>query len=231
MKNRFLYFAVIFLLAMFVSCEKEPENVRTSSNGYVTFFNESSYIVEVHATAFSGPVITTLASGESKKCEIPESDNHGVGTTFSIGYKTRVFSEPDLSCGDVYAYGIDPDMQITVNIEAEKNHFLRISQPSNLVFESAFLRVINSSENYFELKKNSMSFKQTGNGNLTVDAGKIGIYEIDSSSVGKKFQGYELRSAFKSIDFPEFDAEYNHTYTYIFDGTSVTKDSEQVLSY
>ncbi len=197
----------------------------------IKFFNSSSYSVSIHRDAFSGPVIVELLPGELKSVEVPVNNNYGIGSTFSIGYKTKVFNEIETACGDVYAYGIDPNMQMTLNLEPNKEKLVTIGQPSNIKFETAFLRIINSSDNYFELKKNGICYKQTGNGNLSVEAGKTGVYEIASSSKGVNFENYKLSTVFTSVDFPSFSAKYNHSYTYVFDGNKITKSSESELSY
>ncbi len=84
--------------------------------GTVLFFNESSYAVSVHADAFSGAVLAELASGESKSVSVRPSDNYGIGSVFAIGFRTKIMDGFNLSCGEIYAYGIDPNMQFSADV-------------------------------------------------------------------------------------------------------------------
>ena len=230
---------LVTLLILLIGCATQPKNDNTqtqptetqNNNATVTFFNSSSYYVSVHRDAFSGVVIAELSSGETKTVEVMASDNYGIGTMFSIGFKTSVFNDFNLSCGPVYAYGIDPQMQISINLEAKQSYTLTITQPQNLVYETAFMKIINTSDNYFNLAKLGQVCKQTGNGVLTVQAGEIGIYEIESSKDGKLFDGYKLRTVFTDVDFPSFTAYYSHVYTFIFNGTTITKSGDDTLTY
>lgn len=232
----------VFTLFLLFSCSNDS-SLSNSSNGEVgggnetgkygtiVFFNESSYNVNIHKDAFSGPVIAELSSGESKSVKVNASENYGIGSTFSIGFKTKVIDEIGLSCGEVYAYGIDPNMQLNINVEEGKKYTLQIPQPSNLVFETAFLKIINASSMPFELTKTSESFKQAGNGVLSVPSGEIGVYEIPSSTAGTAFENYKLKSVFDSYDVPSFLVQHSKIYNFTFDGTSVSKTGEESIVY
>ncbi|MBR5866694.1 MAG: hypothetical protein IKZ04_02175 [Spirochaetaceae bacterium] len=231
----------VFTLFLLFSCSNDSSFSNSSNDevggnetgryGTIVFFNESSYSVNIHKDAFSGPVIAELSSGQSKSIKVNASENYGIGSTFSIGFKTRVIDEIGLSCGEVYAYGIDPNMQLNLNVEEGKKYTLQIPQPSNLVYETAFLKIINASSMPFELTKSSVSFKQAGNGVLSVPSGEIGVYEIPSSTVGIAFENYKLKSVFESYDVPSFFAQHSKIYNFTFDGTSVSKTGEESIVY
>lgn len=233
-------FLVFLLLCLaFFSCENPGLKIKSTENkndeiidyGTVFFFNESSYSIIIHKDAFSGPIIAELNSGESKNVKLSTSNNYGIGTTFSIEFKTNVIDELAPFCGDVFVYGIDPNMQLNINIEKDKKYSLQIPQPSNLVFKTAFLKIINASAQPFELMKYSTAYKQAGNGILSVPSGEIGIYEIPSSSVGLAFENYTVKAVFNSYDIPSFSAYYGKIYNFIFDGAVVRKISEESFSY
>lgn len=199
--------------------------------GTVLFFNESSYGISIHSDAFSGPVVAELESGESKSVSVRASGNYGIGSVFAVGFRTKIIDGFNFSCGEIYAYGIDPNMQIAVNVEAAKKYTLQIPQPSELVFETAFIQILNASSNSFELTKNSISYKQAGNGTLPVGAGETGVYEIPASAAGTAFEDYRVKSVFNDYDVPPFDAVYSHVYRFSFDGSSVVKTSEESIVY
>lgn len=233
-----LIYIVPFLLLL-LGCNESPsdsgssdfEEETTAQYGTILFFNESSYSISVHSDAFSGPVLAELSSGEAKSVSVRASNNHGIGSMFAIGFRTKVIDDFNLACGEIYAYGIDPNMQLSVNVEAGKKYTLQIPQPSELVYETAFIQILNESSNPFELTKNSMSYKQAGNGVLPVGVGEIGVYEIPASAKGTAFEGYKLKSVFRDYDIPSFDAVYSHVYTFSFDGSSVAKTGEQNIVY
>lgn len=205
------------------------EEETANQYGTVWFFNKSSYDISVHSDAFSGPVLAELTSGEAKAVSVRASDNYGIGSVFAIGFRTKVIDAFNFACGEIYAYGIDPNMQLSVNVEAGKKYTLQIPQPSELVYETAFIQILNESSNSFELTKNSMSYKQAGNGVLPVGVGEIGVYEIPSSANGIPFEGYKLKSVFKDYDVPSFDAVYSHVYTFSFKESLVVKTGERNL--
>lgn len=233
-----ILFVIPLLFLLFGCSDSSGDNSDSSTDeepkiqyGTILFFNESSYSVSVHADAFSGPVIVELASGESKSVSVRTSENYGIGSTFSIGFKTKIIDGYELSCGEIYAYGIDPNMQFNVNVEADKKYTLQIPQPSGLVYETAFIKILNASSNSFELTRNSVSYKQAGNGTLPVGIGEVGVYEIPSSATGTSFENYRVKSVFESYDIPSFSAVHSHIYSFSFDGTSVIKTGEQKIVY
>lgn len=231
-----IIFAILLLCLLFGCTESSSdsdssdfEDKPTVQYGTVLFFNESSYAVSIHADAFSGAVVAELAAGESKSVSVRASNNYGIGSVFAIGFRTKVIDGFNLACGEIHAYGIDPNMQLAVNVEAGKKHTLQIPQPSELVYETAFITILNASSNSFELTKNSMSYKQAGNGILPVGVGEIGVYEIPASAKGIAFEDFKLKSVFKDYDIPSFEAVYSHVYSFSFDGSSVMKTGERNL--
>jgi hypothetical protein len=198
----------------------------------VTFFNESSYAVTVHLDAFSGPVlIESLGAGQSKKVDVRTSENYGVGSTFCIEYSYKVVDGTDLASGEVWARGIDPNVQINFVVEENKSYTKQIPQPSGLEFQAAFVKILNVADMQFELHRLGTAYKQTGNGNLPVPPGKTGVYEIPSTAAGKTLSGYTVHSTFASVPVPEFTAKNSYIYTFTYSSTVVTKTGEQKISF
>jgi hypothetical protein len=76
------------------------------------------------------------------------------------------------------------------------------------------------------------AFKQTGNGNLSVAPGKIGIYKLENiPSEGKLYQNYQVVSALKSTTIPDFTAKNGIIYNFEYDGTLVKLTSEQTFVF
>jgi hypothetical protein len=203
----------------------------------VAFFNESSYKVKVHQDYFSGPVLLELSSGETKNVDVRTSDNNGNGSTFPIEYLYRINDGFDTESGEVIASGIDPNVQINFVIEENKSYTKQIRQPENLEFRSAFIKILNASSLQFELRYLAGTFKQTGNGNIPVAPGKTGVYKLplgtegDIPAGGRLYQNYEAVSTFESVIIPDFTARNGFIYSFIYNGSSVTKTGEQTIVF
>lgn len=208
---------------------ENPVDVKT---GKVTFFNESSYPVIVHQVAFSGPVLLELAEGQTKRVDVRASDNHGAGSTFSVEYLYRITDAFDAESGSVLASGIDPNVQITFVVEADKTYTKQIPQPSGLEFRGAFIKILNVSDLPFEFCCLGTVFKQAGSGNIPAAPGKSGVYKLEGiSGDGKLFQNYLLRSTFAETVIPDFAAKNGFIYTFTYSGDSAVKTGEQAITF
>jgi len=244
MKKLVYFVSFLIISLLFAACqdtdnsnngnEEPPLVVKT---GKVTFFNESSYKVVVHQDAFSGPVLLELSAGGSQKVDVRTSDNHGIGSTFSIEYLYRINDAFDTESGEVIASGIDPNVQINFVVEENKSYTKQIPQPANLEFRNAFVKILNSASLQFELKYLGTVFKQTGNGNVPVAPGKTGVYKLPLGTEGgipaegKLYQNYEVVSTFANTAIPDFTVKNGVIYSFTYNGSSVTKTGEQTIIF
>jgi hypothetical protein len=227
--------SILFAFAC-VSCGGESSSVDTIDvrTGRVTFFNESSYSVLVHQESFSGPVLVELSAGQSRTIDVRTSNNYGVGSTFSIEYLYKITDAFDPDSGDVFASGLDPNVQITRVIEENKSYTIQIPQPANLSFRSAFIKILNSHNLPFELKYLGQVFRQTGNGNLTVAPGRTGVYRLEGiSDAGRLYQNYTVATTVHAAGtvIPAFTAMNGVIYNFTFNGTSVTQTGIQTIVF
>jgi hypothetical protein len=243
--KKFVYFVFFLLIGLsFAACPAEPDDSGKGNDplpdvktGKVTFFNESSYKIVVHQDAFSGPVLLELSAGESKKVDVRTSDNHGIGSTFSIEYLYRINDAFDTESGEVIASGIDPNMQINFVIEENKSYTKQIPQPAKLEFRNAFIKILNSSSLQCELRHLGTVFKQTGNGNVPVAPGKTGVYKLPLGTEGgipdggRLYQNYEVAANFVGTTIPAFTAMNGYIYSFTYNGNSVTKTGEQTIIF
>jgi hypothetical protein len=225
-RNRFLF---VFLITVLLSACPPPEG---SETGNVTFFNGSSYTVTVHLNDFHGPVlIESLGTGQSREVNVRTSDNYGSGSVFSIEYSYNVVDGTDLASGEVWARGIDPNIQITVVVEENQSYTIQIPQPTELEFPMAFIKIFNGSNMEIKLCILDTEYNQTGNGNIPVPPGEIGVYEIHSTAAGLTYRDYSIRANFNSVDVPEFTAKNSYVYNFTYDGSSVRLRSEQKIIF
>jgi len=216
---------LLALLAL--SCGKH--NLDNSVYSSVTFVNNSSYYVSIHSSSFSGPVLVDkLASGMSFSTTLSPSDNYGSGSVFSVEYWHLVASDAEFSCGDVWIGGIDPNMQISQEIEADKEYTIQILQPKSLEFNETFLKIQNSSGEHFELNYLGTFYRQAGNGEFPVPSGKVGIYKVNGET---EIKGYTITQVFEQYPFPEFTAQSGYIYDFEFDGNSVKSIGEQKITF
>jgi len=214
---------------LLASCGKHSDVDLDSNLGMVTFFNKSSYYVSVYQTSFSGPVlIDKLATGAHNSVTVSPSDNYGVGSVFSIRYWYLVTNDG----GDFWTGGLDPNAQITRNIEAGESYVIQIPQPSRLELTEAFVKILNTSGMPIEFNRLGVHYKQAGNGELSVPSGRSGIYKIDSSESGVEIKYYTI---FQLIDqyypIPEFTAKNGYIYNFEFDGNTVIPKEEQRINF
>ncbi|MDR1836973.1 MAG: hypothetical protein LBQ89_04875, partial [Treponema sp.] len=173
-----------------------------------------------------------LTAGQTKNVDIRTSDNHGVGSTFSIEYLYRINDGFDTESGEVIASGIDPNVQINFVIEENKSYTKQIPQPKNLEFRSAFIKIFNTSNLQCEFRYLSTVFKQTGNGNISVAPGKTGVYKLEGIPTGGKlFQNYAVASTFESTTIPDFTAQNGNIYSFTYNGSSVTQTGTQTIIF
>jgi len=217
------------LLALLVlSCGKH-EFGNSDYLSSVTFFNNSSYYVSIHSSSFSGPVlIDKLASGMKYSTTLSPSNNYGIGSVFSIEYWYLVASDAEFACGDVWTGGIDPNAQISQNLEAGKDYTILIPQPKKLELKENFLKILNASDKPFELNYLGTHFRQAGNGELPVPSGKVGFYRMDGET---EIKGYTITQVSKQYPFPEFTAKNGYIYAFEFNGNSVKQIGEQNIIF
>jgi len=215
---------LLALLAL--SCGKHDFD---NSYPSVTFFNNSSYYVSIHSTSFSGPILVDkLASGMSCSTTLNPSDNYGSGSMFSIEYWYLVANYAECSCGDVWTGGIDPNAQISQNIETGRDYVIQIPQPKNLELKEAFFKILNTSGNSFKLNYLSNTERQAGNGEVSVPNGNVGIYKWEGET---EIEGYTITQVFKEYPFPEFTAKSGYIYNFEFDGKEVKTKGEQKIIF
>jgi hypothetical protein len=239
MKKRIKAVFLICFLVCITACPNDTADQKNGTNenppvvkiGKVTFFNESSYTATVHQDVFSGPVLVELSPGQSKKVDVRVSDNYGVGSTFPVEYSYKVVDGTDLASGEVWANGIDPNVQLNHVIEENRSYTLQIPQPQNLEFSRTFVKILNASDMQFELHYLGTAFTQAGNHNLPVPVGKTGVYEFSATVDGKQINGYTVHSTFKSVTVPDFTAKNSYIYSFTYNGTTVVKTGEQKIVF
>jgi len=217
------------LALLFLSCGKHSfDNFDNSEYlSSVTFFNNSPYHISIYSTSFSGSILTDkLTPGKSYHTSLSPSSNYGAGSVFSIEYWYLVANYGECSCGDVWTSNIDPDTQISRNIEAGKNYVIEIPEPTEkFEFKEAFFKILNTSDRPFQLKYLTNYFRQAGNGEFYVPSGKVGIYEKNG-----EIKGYSIIQD-KEYPFPEFTAKNNYIYEFEFDGNSVKTIGSQKITF
>ena len=233
----FLFF---LLTHLFVTCKNstssdnnEPADVKT---GNVTFWNVSSYNVKIHRDSFSDPVLLELSAWEpAKTIPVRISDNNGVGTVFSIEYLYRINEQindgPDSESGEVIASGIDPNLQIPYVIKENEAIPIQISNPPNLEFKTAFIKILNAHNLPCELKYYNRRTLQQNNGNFPITPGKTGIYKESVPEKGELYSGYTVATYYESVPVPDFTLRNGNIESFEYDGNTVTHTGTQTMVF
>jgi len=243
MNKHFLKIVFFFALlsCLIVSCKSQTDDNPVDDNkkeqevlktGKVTFFNESSYDIKIHRDSFSGPVLLELPAGNSKKIDVRISDTHGFGTTFSIEYLYRINDAFDTDSGNIFASGLDFNVQINFVIEENKSYTKQIPQPTNLEFRSAFIKMLNAHNLPAEVRYFGRILQQDGNGIYPIAPGKTGVYRLSNiPAEGELSQDYLVVSTFSESNIPEFTVKNGVIYSFTYNGNSVTKTGEQTIIF
>ena len=205
-----------------------PSSSSNTGLGTVEFLNASGYYACVHEKSFSGQALTdTFSTGETRSVQVAANINVGIGATFSIRYCSLIASNIELANGNVWACGIDPDMQISLDIKADTIYPKKILQPANLEIQETFMKIQNTSGMPIELNYYAQSFIPEGNDNeLYVSASKTGVYRIGA----REIKGYSVKQGLNNLyEVPEFVAEKGYIYNFEFDGNEVAQKETQSI--
>lgn len=217
---------------MLSSCENQPDNNGSETKSddknqqnyaEIAFVNDTQFYVDVHRDFFSGPVILSLSPGKSGTVEVPPSDNYGFGSTFSITYDFNIADENDAYSGKVFAVSnYVPDAQISFYVEKGETYTKQIPIPEGISFNAAYIRIKNNTESHFELSQFSRSFKQAGNNEISVPAGKTGIYCFTENDIPNlSFNDMRLQSVFREFSIPDFQMQKGWVYDLFFTETDI----------
>jgi len=226
-KSALLCFAVAFLL--FVSCGKHIFEEQNSTQASVTFCNDSSYRVTIHQTNFDGQVLAELIPAQCLSTNISPSNNHGVGTVFSIEYW-------HLLENDIWVGGEDPNRQIKQNLEVGERYFISIPQPKSLDLQESFIKIVNVS--LMDLELNCFNFTlYQANKILPVPSKESGLYSVNDIKKSSCFNNGEIKDLVVTQElltepypFPEFTMTNGYIYNFEFDGNRVIqKETERIM--
>lgn len=229
------YLLALFFAVQFLSCGKHDGLDENPDLVRVTFYNESSYSVTIYQDHFDGYILAEkLASGMSHTAKLSPSDNHGNGSVFCIEYWFMVANGAEISGGDVWTGGlVDPNAQITQNIESNKSYSILISNPKKWESKDpeAFIKIVNKSNTPIQFNHLGLFFRLGGNLEFAVPGNKIGFYRvlIDRGESSVEITGRTITQVFETYNFPDFTAVDGHIYTFEFNGKEVKKTGDKKL--
>jgi len=236
---------MLLCLSFLISCENNGndnnEQTDEAQTEIVTFFNTSTYKVIVRRDSFYGPLIGEVnTTNRETKVPIRVNEDNAI-TVFYIEYIIYPINDDfNNEYSEVYAICYDPDVIIPVSIKAGQPITIQIPQPksSNLVFKSAFIRIINTHNLSVRLRFAGSNINQANN-NLLIAPNQQGLYKLDNTpDTGELCQNYNITTTFDSFNFSDFIssngqyiAKNRYIYYFTFDGNTITKTDERLLVF
>ena len=234
----------VFILVLWgfslTACEKpsdENSNIAAPTpTGRVTFFNNSSYIVNIrHGGGVSGHILLQLNSGASRTIDVRANTNHS-STTFGIEFLWLINRDINFGSEQVYAIGEDFYVQPNIVVQEGRLHTVQIPQPTNLVFRNAFMKIINAHNLPMELRNFAGSVPQAGNNNIPVSPGRVGVYQLGGIPVdGMSLEGHSVGTVGfapgSGTPIPQIIVRNGVIYSFLFDGSSLIKTGEQSIEF
>ena len=208
----------------------------------VTFINNSIYYLIVHRDSFYGPIIAEVNTTDRESFAfVRPSDNNGEITVFSIEFIWIIQIDDGLNdeLRKVPVSCIDPNMQLSWVIEADKPFTVQIPNPQKLEIRSAFISIRNTHNLPVEFCYVNRRIRQADNNNIPIAPNRQGIYRLNGiPDEGEHCRYYNIVSTFESTYFSDFTlqngiyiTENAYIYQYTFNGTSIKRTGKQKIIF
>jgi len=227
---------ISFVVVLLISCNNIDNEYDTAM---VTFFNSSSYEVIVHRDSFYGPIIAEVNTIDRTTSKLIRINNENNITVFSIEYIIYPINDDFYNeYNNIFVSCYDPQIQIPIELKAGNSVTVQIPQPSNFIYKSAFLIIVNSDDFPIYLRFGGNYINQT-NSILPITPNKQGLYKFTNiPDEGEYCQFYNIVSKFDNIYFSDFITENDlyvtkngYVYSFVFNGISLKKDNERKIMF
>jgi hypothetical protein len=222
------------LILIFAACpapDKTDEKPNTVKPARVTFFNASSYRVDIYKNLNPEhfdptTLVCTLNSGETKRVEQYPSYDQLIGDAFYPRYKVLLadFAQPGVT-KNIYIDAQRVLSNMTFVIESDKSYTKTVPQPGSgeLNFIHGYIRVQNLGNTQIQIIRGSTILSKLDNGAVHLNTGDIGYFEIEFTPFDTTITMNQLK-AFSNHDvqFPSFSMERGKRYEFTVQGETVT---------
>lgn len=163
------------------------DNTNDNKDKYaqITFFNESSYKVDIYryinpADFDPDLLVTSINAGETKKVSVIESFDQEIGDVFYIRYNVLLADKFETGIDNIYVQAERDMSNLAFVVTGGQKYTKTIVQPekNQLSFINSYLKVFNASSKSYSLINGSSYLSRLGDDKLQVEIGDICYYEI-----------------------------------------------------
>jgi hypothetical protein len=217
----------------FASCPQETEEESSSPVGKtatVSFFNESSFRVDVYKNLNPEhfdptTLVCTLNLNQTKKIEMYPSADQVIGDAFFPRYKVLLANSYETGTSDIYVDAQRVLSNVTFVIESEKNYTKTIPQPGQgeLNFINSYMKIQNMESIPMQIIAGDTILQKMDDKGVYLKTEQIGYFEIEFSVFDNIITMSNI-NAYNNINipFPVFTTERGKLYSFTISGGNVT---------
>jgi hypothetical protein len=236
MKQKILYkinlLIMLFVYCLLLSCTNDEENHSNNSPATISFYNESSFQVDIYKNLNPNhfdptTLVCTVASGSTKVVTMYASTDQVLGDTFYPRYKVLLANILDTGTVNIYVDAQRTLSNMSFVVESGKTYTRTIPQPSSadLRFVNGYIVVQNMLPSQVQIIYADEVLRKLDDGGAYLNTGhNKGYYEIPLSSFTETLNITQLKASFSgsNIDFPNFVMERGKLYSFTITNSGIT---------
>jgi len=212
----------------FGSCE-EPVNTKTVKPAIVSFFNASSYRVDIHKKFNpehfdQTTLVCSVAPGDTVQVQQYPSYDQVTGDTFYLHYKIRLQDHLDAGILNIFADTQHGLSNMRFVIESDKKYTKTIPQPNSgeLIFFNGYIFVQNQGDTQIQLFRDNENLPRHDNKSYFISAFGKGYYEIPFRSETTIEMNLLIAFSSHDVSFPVFTMEKGKLYEFTVNEDRIT---------
>jgi len=226
---------LILLSAVTISCDSDNSNNggNISTTAKVTFFNDSSYDVDVFynfnpqffdPTTYLGTVDT---SSRKLEVQVPASSDTLLGDTFYLRYKILLANSLETGTTDLYIHAERTMSNISFVLESGGSYTKIIENPpvNELRFVNGIIKVQNLTNSQLWVENQGTILPQKGRETAWLTLGQMGFYELSLPFLAETWTMNSIHARDSQVNrtpFPSFELERGKLYSFEISNTGIS---------
>jgi len=225
---------VFIILCIITSCDNDGNTTGNDAVlAKVTFFNESSYNVDIFynfnpqsfdPTTFLGTVDTISRTLE---VSVPASKDTLLGDTFYIRYKILLANSLETGTTDLFIHAERTMSNISFVVESGQSYTKSIENPpvNELRFVNGIIKVQNLTTGQYWVENYNVILPNLASSTAWLTTGQIGYFELDLPFLSESRQMDFLQARDSNSNrtlFPSFEMERGKLYKFEIRNTGIT---------